>query len=110
MAPLPQKTVDLRQVLHGIFKRAGREHAWILHTLRQQWPAIVGASLAEKCFPLRLKSHVLWVGAPNAAWAHELQFERNTLLSSIHAFLEESGSVTELRFQQATPPFSTHHP
>jgi hypothetical protein len=74
-----------------------------LNLLRQYWCEVVGDEMARKTHPKRLEKGVLWIDAPDASWAFELQFFKSELLGSVRAFLE-SEAVRDLRFQNGAPP------
>ena len=93
---------DMRALLRGVFREAKREPLLTLNLLRQYWREIVGDEMAQKTHPARLEKGVLWITAPDASWAFELQFFKSELLGSVRAFLE-SEAVRDLRFQNGTP-------
>ncbi len=94
---------DMRVLLRGMFREAKREPLLTLNLLRQYWCEVVGDEMARKTHPKRLEKGVLWIDAPDASWAFELQFFKSELLGSVRAFLE-SEAVRDLRFQNGAPP------
>jgi hypothetical protein len=71
-----------------------------LSALQTHWGDVVGAGLAARTRPLRLARGVLWVAAPDASWAYQLQFMKTDLLRSVRAYLG-SDAVADLRFKEA---------
>jgi hypothetical protein len=78
---------------------------------RESWRRAVGARIASRTEPGRLRGGVLTVHAASSAWAQELTFLAPEILSRVRAL---GISVTELRFvvrptvgfagQKKTPP------
>lgn len=96
-------TGEVGDLIAALFRDSKRETHVTLSALRQHWAGIVGAQLANRTHPLRLKGGVLWVAAKDSAWVYELQFFKEELLCSVNTFLE-SGEVKELRFRLGEIP------
>lgn len=94
---------QFRQLIHRVFREREREPALTVNVLRSHWPGIVGPELVGRTWPARLRRGTLWIAAPDACWAYELQFFKRELLGSVRAFLE-SEAVRELRFQTGEVP------
>ena len=94
---------DMRQLVRGVFRQQAKGAFLTLNLLRQHWPNVVGPELGARTHPQRLDGGTLWIAAPDACWAYELQFFKPELLSSVQAFLE-SRAVSDLRFQVGAVP------
>lgn len=78
------------------------------------WPSIVGEAVAAKTRPLGLQQDVLKVAVCNSAWAQNLAYERQRILSKLHECLPDL-ALTDIRFsttqwhsgKHRTPPLST---
>jgi len=88
---------DVRGLIQAVFRAEHKEGALLLQSLRQHWPQVVGAELAERCWPDRLHKETLWIAATDSCWAYELQFHKRLLLGSVRTFLENT-AVRDLRF------------
>jgi hypothetical protein len=97
---------EMRQLLRRMFREQAREPVLTLGLLRQHWPGVVGPELSARTHPQRLDGPTLWIAAPDACWAYELQFFKAELLASVQAFLE-SRAVTDLRFVAGAHPAPT---
>jgi hypothetical protein len=98
-----KRQADVRSLARGVFSEADREPLLQLSLLRRHWPDVVGPELAGRTHPRRLERGTLWIAAPDACWAYELQFFKSELLGSVQTFLE-SQVVRELRFQVGEVP------
>jgi hypothetical protein len=94
---------EMGSLVRGVFRERAKEPFLTLNLLRQHWTGVVGPELGARTHPLRLDGSTLWIGAPDACWAYELQFFKAELLSSVQAFLE-SRSVSDVRFQPGGVP------
>lgn len=98
---------EMRHLLRSVFREQAREPLLTLGLLRQHWEAVVGPELAARTQPHRLEGGTLWIAAPDACWAYELQFFKPELLASVQAFLE-SRAISDVRFcavpAEAAPP------
>jgi Dna[CI] antecedent, DciA len=97
------RNAGMRELVRGVFRARSRETLLTLNLLRQHWPGVVGPELGARTHPQRLEGSVLWIAAPDASWAYELQFFKAELLSSVQAFLE-SRAVSDLRFRVGEVP------
>lgn len=87
-----------RTLIERVFREGHRESALTVNVLRTHWQGIVGEELGRRTHPLRLKRDTLWIAAPDACWAYELQFHKRALLSAVQAFLQ-SEAVREVQFR-----------
>lgn len=91
--PLPVESI-LRSVLatRGIDKRLAA-YRWVTH-----WEEIVGTGIARRTRPRSLKSGVLTVEVTDSAWAQELQFRREVIISRLGRFVDNEELVRDIRF------------
>jgi len=105
----------LQDLVAPLFQEKGRAQHLALTAVRAHWEEIVGPELARKTHPLRVRKGILWVGAPDASWAYQLQFMRTEVLGRLESVLGSS-DVREVRFKEAelpapeSPPAATPAP
>ena len=104
-----KRQADVKSLVRGVFSEGDREPLLMLSLLRRHWPDVVGPELAGRTYPRRLARGTLWIAAPDACWAYELQFFKTELLNSVQTFLE-SQAVRELRFQVGEVPTAAAAP
>ena len=66
------------------------------------WSRVVGEPLSRLTWPLAFKDGVLWVGTGDHVLAHQLAYQRGTLVRRINRELGED-RVREIRFRVAAP-------
>ena len=62
------------------------------------WDVTVGARRAAHTRPAVFKDQLLVVYADSSAWIHELQFQKNEIISKLNAALEKE-MITDIRFR-----------
>ncbi len=67
--------------------------------LIKSWEEVVGAVVAKNTKPVDLQRNTLWVATKSAAWAQNLSFERQHLLTKINAVLPHP--IDDIRFSTA---------
>ncbi|MBD2664100.1 hypothetical protein B6N60_03718 [Richelia sinica FACHB-800] len=67
--------------------------------LLKLWPEVVGAGVAKHTRPLSIQRDVLWVATSSAAWAQNLTFGRQNILSKLNQQL--SIPIADIRFSTA---------
>lgn len=77
----------------GIDKQINR-YNFVLH-----WKEIVGEDIARFARPEGFKDGSLIITVMTSAWAQELSFHRETILSRLRKFLGDDESVRDLIFQ-----------
>jgi predicted nucleic acid-binding Zn ribbon protein len=63
----------------------------------QQWPFIVGETLAKLSRPVSIRDGVLFVAVPSSTWAQELDFQKNEILKRISALFDKD-LIQDIRF------------
>ncbi len=99
-----------QDLVSGLFRNNRKQGHVTLHALRSHWVRIAGADLARRTWPIKLERGTLWIGAPDASWAYQLQFVKGELQEAVAAFLQshlQTEAVTDLRFRAATRPVET---
>ncbi len=67
--------------------------------LLKVWTSTVGSTIATHTQPVSIQRNVLWVATSSAAWAQNLTFERQRLLSKLNALLPTP--LVDIRFSTA---------
>ena len=67
----------------------------ILRTSRAQrvmrlWVEVVGPALSERCVPDRFEKGTLWVAASGNAWAQEIRFHKEMILTKMNELAGEN--------------------
>jgi len=63
----------------------------------EEWPRIVGATLATRSRPMRFQGEMLWIEVEHPAWIQELNMLRTQLLSRIREEFPEA-KIQKLHF------------
>jgi predicted nucleic acid-binding Zn ribbon protein len=95
-APTTVRTV-LETCLDRIAGEPGAAAIW------QQWDEAVGAQVARRAQPIRLRGHTLLVAVSSAPWMQELQLLKRTILTELNARLA-TPLVADLHLVLATTP------
>jgi predicted nucleic acid-binding Zn ribbon protein len=53
----------------------------------ERWPELVGAEMAERSHPMRLRRGVLTVAAVSPVWMHRFSYEKNSIIDKINKIL-----------------------
>lgn len=56
--------------------------------LKMYWQEIVGEKLADKCFPLKIEKHCLFIISENSSLNHQLLIMKKELLAQINGYLK----------------------
>ncbi len=77
--------------------------------LRRQWPSIMGPTLSQKIFPLKISNGVLTVRTPHNGWAHQLTMMQQEILTKVQthtgiALEKIKWQVAPLPSLDPTPP------
>lgn len=65
------------------------------------WPDVVGAAVAARTRPARLRDGLLTVWTAGSAWSHQLSFLEPVILESLRALVPDAG-IRRLRFMVAS--------
>jgi predicted nucleic acid-binding Zn ribbon protein len=91
--------VSIGDVLAGVLARNGMDTRLSQVSAIDDWPAAVGAQIAQVTEPVSISADgVLWVRVTTAAWMNELSLLAPTLLARLNA-VPGRPAVTQLRFR-----------
>lgn len=65
------------------------------------WPDVVGAAVAARTRPARLRDGLLTIWTAGSAWSHQLSFLEPAILESLRSLVPEAG-IKRLRFMVAS--------
>jgi hypothetical protein len=65
------------------------------------WPDVVGAAVAARTRPARLRDGLLTIWTAGSAWSHQLSFLEPVILESLRSLVPEAG-IKRLRFMVAS--------
>jgi predicted nucleic acid-binding Zn ribbon protein len=83
----------------GILQAKAKWQEPPLVVLIKSWEKLIGADIAKHAKPVDLQRQTLWVATSSAAWAQNLSFERQHLLTKINAVLPYP--IDDIRFSTA---------
>ncbi len=100
---------SLRQVLNSLNTQYQQPEHKLMRQLLQHWPEVVGAVVAAQTRPLGVHQGVLKVATSSPAWAQNLIFERQRILTKLNTYLTKP--LLDIRFSTAywndrSPTFS----
>ena len=96
---MSEKSGEFRALIAQMFRERQRRPHLTVSLLRRHWADILGAELARKTYPARIKGNTLWINTVDSAWAFQLQFLKHELLESVQVFMD-TREIGELRFKQ----------
>lgn len=67
--------------------------------LQNSWVEIVGAAVAAHTRPLRIQDRVLYVAVSSAAWAQNLSYQRQLLLTKLLQIWGDEEGLKDIRFE-----------
>ncbi|MBU0581479.1 MAG: DUF721 domain-containing protein [Candidatus Margulisbacteria bacterium] len=70
--------------------------------LEKEWGQIVGAELANQCYPEKIKNKILWLSVSSSTWAQQLHFYQNEIKEKINTFFYKD-IVQDIRCQANKP-------
>jgi predicted nucleic acid-binding Zn ribbon protein len=86
----------LADVLEGVGKRLGLDHAVRAGRLWRAWREVVGSALADHAEPTSLRGGVLRVRADSPAWATEIGYLGEVIRQRVNGFFGQE-LVSEVR-------------
>ena len=66
--------------------------------LRAEWENLVGATIAERSRPLRVRGKTLLVEVKNSTWMNEIQFHRSEIIRKVNSEFPKL-KIGEIRLQ-----------
>ena len=82
---------SIHSVLKNYFKKSGLEQPIEQYQTLQEWPSLVGKTIAQVTEPQQIKDGKLFVKVQSDAWRNELIFYKQDMLIKIN---EKMGSKT----------------
>ncbi|MCB0333551.1 MAG: DUF721 domain-containing protein [Bdellovibrionales bacterium] len=89
----------VQNILRSALKRRGLDQKIARYEFVLHWSEIVGAEIAKRAHPERIRGNTLVVRVSNAAWAQELSFQKSIILRRLKRFLENEDIVRDIVFQ-----------
>mgnify|MGYP000299118471 CR=1 FL=1 len=75
---------SIGQILPEVMRRIGLEDQHWISILREEWPQLVGAAVAQHTRPARFEGKTLIVFVDSAVWLHELaRYGRQKMLMNV---------------------------
>ena len=98
-------------ILQGLLKEAGFERQIRRFSVFEDWPDLVGPTLAAHSQPWRVRGDVLEVRVDHAVWMQQLQLQKSNILQQLNSRLE-GDSIRDLFWSFGTirPPAETPNP
>ncbi len=94
------------QVLIQDFSKGHSLGQKLLETrLKDQWPSIVGQTIAKHSSPDSIRFHKLYLVAENSVWLQQLVFLKPTILQTLQTLMPEL-SLMDIVLRLGTLPFS----
>ncbi len=84
MPDIMKKPFAISPILKKMTRDLGLEKEMALHQLRQDWPGLVGETIAAHTFPEKMKFKTLTLLVDSPAWIHELTFLKSGLIKKIN--------------------------
>lgn len=91
-------TIHLDQALQAFLRESALETPLLQHRLVQQWPAIVGPTIAQHTEALCVKDQALWIRVHTPALRSQLLMMRQQLVRQLNAAIG-STLIYDLRLQ-----------
>ena len=82
---------SIHSVLKNYFKKSGLQQPVEQYQTLQEWPSLVGKTIARVTEPQQIKDGKLFVKVQNDAWRNELVFYKQEMLTKIN---KKMGSAT----------------
>lgn len=95
-----KKKGDMRKLstnLQGVFNNKNWHLLWRTYKLVEQWPDLVGKTVASRSEPAYIKKNILWVYVHDSVWMQHLNTQKNVLLEKIQSF-DKDWVVEDIRW------------
>ena len=118
MKPPLRRTDRLADVLDTVLKRVDPEQQLPAYGVWKIWDDVVGAAIAQRAQPLRVRNGILFVAVATHAWLQELQYMKDEIRERLNGRLGAdrvrdiyfvSGQL-ERRDEPEPPPATLPHP
>lgn len=101
MRPRDEPPANLADLLTTLAGRLRKVDLRLIDEVRNMWPDVVDATIAERCRPEFIKNGVLLVTVPSGAFAERVQRDAATILEGFASLGERA--PTSLRTVLAKP-------
>ena len=91
----------VEQVLKSALRASGLDKEIARYQFILHWPEIVGEEIAKRTSPECLRAGALVVRVSDSAWAQELSFQKDVILSRLKKFLKGGEQVSDVMFYVA---------
>lgn len=92
------RPVQVQGVLARALKRYGLDKEIARYNFVLHWGDIVGDHLARRTKPECIRNRALVVGVSSSAWAQELSFQKQVILSRLREYLDQHEVVDDVTF------------
>ncbi|MBN2706075.1 MAG: DUF721 domain-containing protein [Deltaproteobacteria bacterium] len=101
--PLPVGTL-----VEGVLSSPKLKERLLHEDVFRQWRKVVGGGLVDKCQPVRIKHHTLYIEVKSSAWAHQLIYMQEEIIKRVNELVGKLLIATiHCRAVRAKDPFST---
>ena len=84
--PIPDSTSKMADLVSGFMKEVGLEDKRWHQALLNEWPALVGAQVAQRARPGRIQNRVLTIFVTSPVWLNELsRYSKPQMLKNLQA-------------------------
>ncbi|HDS15770.1 MAG TPA: DUF721 domain-containing protein [Proteobacteria bacterium] len=77
--PLPVGTL-----VDGVLSSPKLKERLLHEDVFRQWRKVVGGGLVDKCQPVRIKHHTLYIEVKSSAWAHQLIYMQEEIIKRVN--------------------------
>ena len=89
---------SVKKILLKTLRKAGLENDIARYRFVLHWDEIVGEEIAKRARPDCIRNGALFIRVSDPAWAQELTFQKDIILSRLKKFLERDDIVKDVRF------------
>ena len=89
---------NIREVLSRAISRSKLRSELKKFEFKNHWKTIVGDKIASHAKPAGFRGTALIVQVDSSAWAQELSFQKNTILSRIRRFVPDNKIISDIVF------------
>jgi hypothetical protein len=94
LRPLPAtrercRPVSVGSLVEKVLSHPRLQRRFLQEKVFRDWEKVVGEGLLNKCRPLRIKGETLQLEVKSSAWAHQLIYEQEEIVSRVNALAGE---------------------
>lgn len=83
-APRNRPAVAVGELLDRVLDNPKVRERLLHDRVFSQWRRIVGPGLLDKCRPVRIKRHILYIEVKNSSWAHQLIYMQEEIVNRVN--------------------------